>query len=51
MWFKNLRLYQVTENLNTDQEQLEQALAAFKFTPCTSQEAIKMGFTLSLIHI
>ncbi|MBP8227911.1 MAG: recombination-associated protein RdgC, partial [Pararheinheimera sp.] len=32
MWFKNLRLYQVTENLNTDQDQLEQALAAFKFT-------------------
>ncbi len=48
MWFKNLRLYQVTENLNTDQDQLEQALAAFKFTPCTSQEAVKMGFTSPL---
>jgi len=48
MWFKNLRLYKVSEAISSDQQQLEQQLAEFKFSPCTSQEAVRMGFTSPL---
>ncbi len=48
MWFKNLRVYQITEPLNLNIERLEQALAEHKFTPCMGQEAVKMGFTYPL---
>lgn len=48
MWFKNARLYAITEALSTDAGQIEQALAAFKFTPCTSQEALKLGFCFAM---
>lgn len=48
MWFKNLRVYQVTEPLRLDNEQLERALTEHKFTPCMGQDALKIGFTYPL---
>lgn len=50
MWFKNLRLYKINEAITGDQEQLERQLAEFKFSPCTSQEAMRVGFTSPLHH-
>jgi recombination associated protein RdgC len=43
MWFKNARIYNVTELLNLAGN--DTALAEFKFTPCQGQDAVKMGFT------
>ena len=48
MWFKNLRVYQITEPLNLEIDSLERALIEHKFTPCVGQEAVKMGFTYPL---
>ncbi len=48
MWFKNLRVYQITEPLNLQIDSLERALIEHKFTPCVGQEAVKMGFTYPL---
>ena len=48
MWFKNLRVYQITEPLDLQIESLERALSEHKFTPCVGQEAVKMGFTYPL---
>lgn len=48
MWFKHARLYAITEALENDHGQIEQALSAFKFTPCTSQEALKLGFCFAM---
>lgn len=45
MWFKNACVYNVKSVLEADPSAIEQALAAFKFNPCTSQEAVKIGFT------
>jgi recombination associated protein RdgC len=46
--FKSLILYRVTEPLALGAVQLGEALAAFKFTACTSQESMKQGFTTPL---
>lgn len=40
MFFKNIRPYKITESI----ELLPQALAAFGFNPCTSQQAESTGF-------
>ena len=48
MWFKNLRVYQITEPLNLNIEKLDTALAEHKFTPCMGQDALKLGFTFPL---
>ncbi len=50
MWFKNLRIYQITEPLDLAPEALGRALAEHKFSPCTGQDAVKMGFTYPLHH-
>jgi recombination associated protein RdgC len=50
MWFKNLRIYQITEPLDLAPEALSRALAEHKFSPCTGQDAVKMGFTYPLHH-
>ena len=50
MWFKNLRVYKITEALNLEPEALERALQEHKFSPCTGQDAVKMGFTYPLHH-
>lgn len=48
MWFKNIRVYQVAEPLQLEPTALESALSAFKFSPCTGQEAVRSGFTTPL---
>ena len=48
MWFKNIRVYQVAEPLQLEPTALETALSAFKFSPCTGQEAVRSGFTTPL---
>ena len=48
MWFKNLRVYQITEPLHLNIDQLDTALAEHKFTPCMGQDALKIGFTFPL---
>ncbi len=48
MWFKNIRVYKLSAPLTTDLATLEQALAEFKFSPCTGQEAVRTGFSYPL---
>lgn len=48
MWFKNIRVYKLSAPLSTDPQQLEAALAEFKFAPCTGQEAVRTGFSFPL---
>lgn len=48
MWFKNVRVYKLSAPLTTDLPVLETALAEFKFTPCTGQEALRTGFSFPL---
>jgi recombination associated protein RdgC len=48
MWFKNVRVYKLSAPLSTDPAAWEQALAEFKFTPLSAQEAVKTGFSFPL---
>jgi len=48
MWFKNVRVYKLSAPLSTDPAVWEQALAEFKFTPLSAQEAVKTGFSFPL---
>lgn len=45
MWFKNLKLYALTQALEITEEDLEEKLAEFIFRPCGSQDMATMGFT------
>lgn len=45
MWFKNLRVYQLNTPLLISTDAMEQALAEFRFSPCTGQQASSIGFT------
>lgn len=57
MWFKNLIIYNITRTINFDAERLEQQLADFAFSPCSSQERARRGWAPviddgeSLIHM
>ena len=44
MWFKNLRIFQLTQDINLDAEFVEQKLAEFSFRPCGSQELSSTGW-------
>lgn len=44
MWFKNLLVYRLTQNLAFDGEALEQALASKRARACESQELTTYGF-------
>ncbi|KRS21099.1 DNA polymerase [Alishewanella sp. WH16-1] len=48
MWFKNIRVYRLSAPLTMDQAVIEQALAEYKFSPCTGQEALRSGFSFPL---
>lgn len=48
MWFKNVRVYKLSAPLSTDPAVWEQALAEFKFSPLTAQEAVRSGFSFPL---
>ncbi|MGJ8682130.1 recombination-associated protein RdgC [Paraglaciecola sp.] len=44
MWFKNLKLYTLTQDIDITEEDLEDKLGEFKFRPCGSQELATMGW-------
>ncbi len=44
MWFKNLRLFQLTEPFTTSPEALGDALAGKPFQPCGSQDLVRSGW-------
>lgn len=44
MWFKNLKLYTLTQSIQLDEDELQQKLSEFAFRPCGSQEIASMGF-------
>lgn len=44
MWFKNLRLYRLTQDWTHTPEDLNTALGALCFNPCGSLDPIKYGF-------
>lgn len=44
MWFKNLRLYRLTEQWSHTPEELNNALEAFSFNPCGSLDTLRYGF-------
>ncbi len=48
MWFKNLRIYRFTQELNLDAEALDQALSSAVFTPCNSQDIARVGWVSPL---
>ena len=45
MWFKNLKLYQLTNSLELTEEQLQTQLESMSFGPCGSQDIATMGWT------
>lgn len=45
MWFKNLKIYRLTETLNIDESRLQDLLTENSFRPCGSQELASMGWT------
>ena len=45
MWFKNLKLFQLTSPLSFDDDALQEQLAAMSFRPCGSQDLVTMGWT------
>ncbi|NKF51097.1 recombination-associated protein RdgC [Shewanella sp. WXL01] len=48
MWFKNLTLYRFNKPFNVETEALETALQDFTFSPCSSQDISKFGFSKAL---
>lgn len=44
MWFKNLRLYRLTENWSITPEELNEKLAEHCFNPCGSLDPLRYGF-------
>lgn len=44
MWFKNLLVYRVRDELRWSDDELEQALAQSPFQPCGSQDLTKVGW-------
>ncbi|MFQ6371221.1 recombination-associated protein RdgC [Shewanella sp. YIC-542] len=48
MWFKNLTLYRFNKPFSATPESLEQALAGYPFSPCSSQDISKFGFSQAL---
>lgn len=48
MWFKNLRIYRLTDSVKYTPEQLNEALAKFEFKACGNLEPITYGWTSPL---
>ena len=44
MWFKNLKLYAITQDMDFKEQDIEDKLGEFKFRPCGSQELATMGW-------
>ncbi len=48
MWFKNLRLYRLTEEWTISTEELNEKLAEFCFNPCGNLDPLRYGFEFPL---
>lgn len=48
MWFKNLRLYRLTQPINMDAEALSELLEQNSFIPCGSQDLQRVGWVPTL---
>ncbi|MCE9678100.1 recombination-associated protein RdgC [Shewanella sp. AS1] len=48
MWFKNLTVYRFNKPFSVETDALEKALADFTFSPCSSQDISKFGFSNAL---
>lgn len=48
MWFKNLRLFRLTEDWTISAEELNEKLAEFCFNPCGSLDPLRYGFEFPL---
>ncbi len=44
MWFKNLRVYRLTQKFSYNPDPLDEALAKFEFQPCGNLDPIKYGW-------
>ncbi len=49
MWYKNLRIYQITADLKIDENQLQKALLSSVFTPCGQHQAETAGWISPLV--
>lgn len=50
MWFKNLKIYRISEQFSLDEEKLQNQLSEFSFRPCGSQDLATMGWSAPLGH-
>lgn len=48
VWFKNLRVYRLTKPFSETSDSLESMMESFVFTPCGSQDTVKMGWVPAL---
>ena len=48
MWFKNLKIYQLTQALDIDPDDLHDQLSQAPFRPCGNQDLASMGWTAPL---
>ena len=48
MWFKNLRIYRLTDSFDYSPEDLNDLLQAHEFQPCGSLDPVKYGWTCPL---
>ncbi|WGO84113.1 recombination-associated protein RdgC [Arsenophonus apicola] len=44
MWFKNLMIYRLNQEFKLSVDKLEKQLATLAYSPCTSQDIMKMGW-------
>lgn len=48
MWFKNIKIFQITQDLPLDQQTLEEQLSEHSFKPCGHQEPARIGWDTPL---
>lgn len=48
MWFKNLKIYRISEQFTLNEELLQDQLSEFSFRPCGSQDLATMGWSAPL---